>query len=109
MLEQNDVEQYFIHAYAEKLKVKFENATMITEEEVIKYILEDMSSHFNTENVFEKEVQTIALIGPTGVGKTTTLAKMAWQFHGKKNGWFHYDRPFSHWDSSATARLRKDN
>ncbi len=69
MLEQNDVEQYFIHAYAEKLKVKFENATMITEEEVIEYILEDMSSHFNTENVFEKEVQTIALIGPTGVGK----------------------------------------
>lgn len=84
MLEQNDVEQYFIHAYAEKLKVKFENATMITEEEVIEYILEDMRSHFNTENVFEKEVQTIALIGPTGVGKTTTLAKMAWQFHGKK-------------------------
>ncbi|HHT7189922.1 TPA: flagellar biosynthesis protein FlhF [Bacillus cereus] len=84
MLEQNDVEQYFIHAYAEKLKVKFEKATMITEEEVIEYILEDMKSHFNTENVFEKEVQTIALIGPTGVGKTTTLAKMAWQFHGKK-------------------------
>lgn len=84
MLEQNDVEQYFIHAYAEKLKVKFENATMITEEEVIEYILGDMRSHFNTENVFEKEVQTIALIGPTGVGKTTTLAKMAWQFHGKK-------------------------
>ena len=84
MLEQNDVEQYFIHTYAEKLKVKFENATMITEEEVIGYILEDMRSHFNTENVFEKEVQTIALIGPTGVGKTTTLAKMAWQFHGKK-------------------------
>ncbi|EJR48440.1 flagellar biosynthesis protein FlhF [Bacillus cereus VD102] len=84
MLEQNDVEQYFIHAYAEKLKVKFENATMITEEEVIEYILEDMKSHFNTENVFEKEVQTIALIGPTGVGKTTTLAKMAWQFHGMK-------------------------
>ncbi|MBL3756278.1 flagellar biosynthesis protein FlhF [Bacillus sp. FSL W8-0519] len=84
MLEQNDVEQYFIHAYVEKLKVKFENATMITEEEVIEYILEDMRSHFNTENVFEKEVQTIALIGPTGVGKTTTLAKMAWQFHGMK-------------------------
>ncbi|MGQ0422005.1 ATP-binding cassette domain-containing protein, partial [Bacillus sp. HC-Mk] len=35
------------------------------------------------DNFFEKEVQTIALIGPTGVGKTTTLAKMAWQFHGK--------------------------
>lgn len=83
MLEQNDVEQYFIHAYAEKLKIKFENAAMITEEEVIRYILEDMKSHFNTENVFEKEVQTFALIGPTGVGKTTTLAKMAWQFHGK--------------------------
>lgn len=83
MLERNDVEQYFIHAYAEKLKVKFETATMITEGEVIGYILEDMKSHFNTENVFEKEVQTIALIGPTGVGKTTTLAKMAWQFHGK--------------------------
>ena len=59
MLEQNDVEQYFIHAYAEKLKVKFENATMITEEEVIEYILEDMSSHFNTENVFEKKYKQL--------------------------------------------------
>ena len=29
-------------------------------------------------------MQTIALIYPTGVGKTTTLAKMAWQFHGMK-------------------------
>lgn len=58
MLEQNDVEQYFIHAYAEKLKVKFENATMITEE-VIEYILEDMSSHFNTENVFEKKCKQL--------------------------------------------------
>ncbi len=58
MLEQNDVEQYFIHAYAEKLKVKFENATMITEE-VIEYILEDMTSHFNTENVFEKKYKQL--------------------------------------------------
>ena len=82
MLEQNDVEQYFIHAYAEKLKIKFENATMITEEEVIRYILEDMKSHFNTENVFEK-VQTIALIGQLALVKRR-LAKMAWQFHGKK-------------------------
>ena len=84
MLEQSDVEQYFIRAYAEKLKVKFENATMITEEEVIEFILEDMRTHFHTENVFEKDVQTIALIGPTGVGKTTTLAKIAWQLHGQK-------------------------
>ena len=75
---------------------------MITEEEVIRYILEDMKSHFNTENVFEK-VQTIAL-GPTGVGKTTTLAKMAWQFHGKKNSWFYNDRSFAHRDSAAIAR-----
>ena len=59
MLEQNDVEQYFIHAYAEKLKVKFEKATMITEEEVIGYILEDMKSHFNTENVFEKRYKQL--------------------------------------------------
>ena len=34
-----------------------------------------MRSHFNTENVFEKEVQTIALIGPTGVGKRRHLRK----------------------------------
>lgn len=108
MLEQNDVEQYFIHAYAEKLKVKFENATMITEE-VIEYILEDMSSHFNTENVFERSANN-CINRPNWCWKTTTLAKMAWQFHGKKkNGWFYYDRPFAHWNSAATARLRKDN
>lgn len=81
---------------------------MITEEEVIGYILEDMRSHFNTENVFEKEVQTIALIGPTGVGKTTTLAKMAVSWE-EKNGWFYYNRPLSHRDSAAITRLRKNN
>ena len=32
---------------------------------------------------------------------------MAWQFHGKKNGRFYYDRPFTYWNSAATARLRK--
>ncbi|SCL89381.1 Flagellar biosynthesis regulator FlhF [Bacillus cytotoxicus] len=84
LLEQNEVEPYFINAYAEKMKVKFKHATMITEEEVITFILEDMESHFYTENIFEKDVQTIALIGPTGVGKTTTIAKMAWQLHGQK-------------------------
>ncbi|AWC28323.1 flagellar biosynthesis protein FlhF [Bacillus cytotoxicus] len=84
LLEQNEVEPYFINAYAEKMKMKFKNATMITEEEVITFILEDMESHFYTENIFEKDVQTIALIGPTGVGKTTTIAKMAWQLHGQK-------------------------
>ncbi|KFN03603.1 flagellar biosynthesis protein FlhF [Bacillus clarus] len=83
MLEQNDVEQAFIHAYIEKLKAQFENATMIKEEEVIMFILEDMKVHFSTENIFEQDIQTIALIGPTGVGKTTTLAKMAWKFHKK--------------------------
>ena len=75
MLEQNDVEQYFIHGYAEKLKVKFENATMITEEEVIGYILEDMRSHFNTENVFEKEIQTIALMVQLALEKRRHLRK----------------------------------
>ncbi len=84
LLEQNEVEPYFINAYAEKMKMKFKHATMITEEEVITFILEDMESHFYTENIFEKDVQTIALIGPTGVGKTTTIAKMAWQLHGQK-------------------------
>lgn len=80
-LQQNEVEEHFINVYRKKLTEKFEQAAMITEEEVISFILEDMENHFRTENVFEKEVQTIALVGPTGVGKTTTLAKMAWQLH----------------------------
>ena len=84
MLEQNDVEQYFIHAYAEKLKIKFENATMITEEEVIRYILEDMKSHFNTENVFEKEVQTIALIYQLALVKRRHLRKWHGNFTVRK-------------------------
>lgn len=82
-LEQNDVEEHFLTVYEKKLRAKFEHTSLITEEEVLQFILEDMSAHFQTENVFDKEVQTIALIGPTGVGKTTTLAKIAWQLYGQ--------------------------
>ena len=80
-LEQNDVEEHFLTVYEKKLRAKFEHTSLITEEEVLQFILEDMSTHFQTENVFDKGVQTIALIGPTGVGKTTTLAKIAWQLY----------------------------
>ncbi|MDC2865778.1 flagellar biosynthesis protein FlhF [Bacillus sp. BP-3] len=80
-LEQNEVEGHFLAVYEKKLRAKFEHTSFITEEEVLKFILEDMRTYFHTENVFDKEVQTIALIGPTGVGKTTTLAKIAWQLY----------------------------
>ncbi|HDX9579808.1 TPA: flagellar biosynthesis protein FlhF [Bacillus pseudomycoides] len=80
-LEQNEVEEHFLAVYEKKLRAKFEQTSLITEEEVLQFIFEDMSEYFHTENVFEKEVQTIALIGPTGVGKTTTLAKIAWQLY----------------------------
>lgn len=80
-LEQNEVEEHFLAVYEKKLRAKFEHTSLITEEEVLQFIFEDMSEYFHTENVFEKEVQTIALIGPTGVGKTTTLAKIAWQLY----------------------------
>ncbi|MGG2066223.1 flagellar biosynthesis protein FlhF [Bacillus sp. S14(2024)] len=80
-LEKNDVEEHFLTVYEKKLRAKFEHTSLITEEEVLQFILEDMSTHFHTENVFDKGIQTIALIGPTGVGKTTTLAKIAWQLY----------------------------
>ncbi|PHA01908.1 flagellar biosynthesis protein FlhF [Bacillus pseudomycoides] len=80
-LEQNDVEEHFLTVYEKKLRAKFEHTSLITEEEVLQFILEDMGAHFQTENVFNKEIQTIALVGPTGVGKTTTLAKIAWQLY----------------------------
>lgn len=83
-LQQNEVEEHFLHVYRDKLTEKFQHAAMITEEDVISFILEDMGNHFRTENIFEKDVQTIALVGPTGVGKTTTLAKIAWQLHEQK-------------------------
>ncbi|WP_369900213.1 AAA family ATPase [Bacillus manliponensis] len=84
VLQQNEVEEHFLQVYRNKLTEKFKQEAMITEEEVISFILEDMGNHFRTENVFEKDVQTIALVGPTGVGKTTTLAKIAWQLHQQK-------------------------
>ncbi|CAM4322947.1 flagellar biosynthesis regulator FlhF [Bacillus manliponensis] len=83
-LQQNEVEEHFLQVYRNKLTEKFQHAAMITEEEVISFILEEMGNYFRTENVFEKDVQTIALVGPTGVGKTTTLAKIAWQLHQHK-------------------------
>lgn len=53
-------------------------------------LLDELSSVLQTRESFERDdIKTIALIGPTGVGKTTTIGKMAGKLvkeHGKKIG-----------------------
>jgi flagellar biosynthesis protein FlhF len=79
ILEDNDVDGQNIDNILKKIKEAYvqpigaeSNETEITEIEKTKLVLKDMI------NVTKPELQgRIVLVGPTGVGKTTTIAKLA--------------------------------
>jgi flagellar biosynthesis protein FlhF len=49
------------------------------------YLTYFMENRINISGSLDKSRKVIALIGPTGVGKTTTLAKLAAQYHFQKD------------------------
>lgn len=49
------------------------------------YLTYFMESRINISSSLDKSKKVIILIGPTGVGKTTTLAKLAAQYHFQKD------------------------
>ncbi|MGM0370209.1 MAG: flagellar biosynthesis protein FlhF [Bacillota bacterium] len=69
----------------------FENNTSynLDEPEIKKHLRQELSKMIPEEKskamVEEQEAQAIALVGPTGVGKTTTLAKLAADFALQQN------------------------
>lgn len=75
-LMEQDVDKPVVTSVMEQLK-KYKN--FLTNENLEKYVLSCLSSLILTKGVEinSKKKKIIALVGPTGVGKTTTIAKLA--------------------------------
>lgn len=85
LLKEQEVDDRTARIYVEKIEEKFKDTIIIEEKEVhesIQALIENQISISEPLDINKKQV--IALVGPTGVGKTTTLAKIGWELHRNK-------------------------
>lgn len=83
-LKEQEVEEQAAKVYVDRAAKKLEDKEVIKEEEVFAEMVKILSKEINTTGALSpSEHKVIALVGPTGVGKTTTLAKIGWELHKK--------------------------
>ncbi|WP_223191610.1 flagellar biosynthesis protein FlhF [Propionispora hippei] len=81
MLEQNDIdEQIAAELVREAAKTKFPAGIHFTEDQAVLEVLRTYLQRSEGITVLPNATKTVAFIGPTGVGKTTTIAKLAANF-----------------------------
>lgn len=81
-LKDQEVEDRTARIFVEKIEEKMRDKPIIEDEEVAISVQKMIESQINIHGPIDKEkVKTIAFVGPTGVGKTTTLAKLGWELH----------------------------
>ncbi len=80
-LEQNDFSAQYTRLMTERIKKTFSLSELedydTIQENVVEWIAESLSIH---TPLYSAKPQVIILVGPTGVGKTTTIAKLAARF-----------------------------
>jgi len=79
LLKQNDFTQGYIDAMIERLRKELPLESLENEETVQEKLLEWIGESISiyTEEKFQKKPRIMVLVGPTGVGKTTTISKLA--------------------------------
>ncbi len=82
-LVENEVAEGLAKSLVERVQKDLAGAAAGDREEVIKHLLKLMAEVISTSGPIKmrkERATTVALIGPTGVGKTTTVAKLAAKF-----------------------------
>ncbi|MGI5064764.1 flagellar biosynthesis protein FlhF [Treponema putidum] len=77
LLEENDFTAKYIRSIKNKITANLSLAELNDFETVQKKVLEWIASSIPIKKEERKKQGLIALVGPTGIGKTTTLAKLA--------------------------------
>ncbi|WP_462410746.1 flagellar biosynthesis protein FlhF [Neobacillus sp. Marseille-QA0830] len=78
-LREQEVDEEVIQYIVKKLKLRYKNINLVTDQEIGQTLYEIVKQLFE-EGIAEKAgmgTGFITLLGPTGVGKTTTIAKLA--------------------------------
>lgn len=78
-LVEKGVEEYTAHSILRKLneQINFKNKDSAAIEKIIKHTLKEYIGEVKPLNLVNSSQNVIFFVGPTGVGKTTTLAKIA--------------------------------
>ncbi len=79
LLEQNEFSQSYINEIKERIRGEFNLEELDDEELVMDQVVDWIGEDFSISPRFsgKKKPHVIIIVGPTGVGKTTTIAKMA--------------------------------
>jgi flagellar biosynthesis protein FlhF len=82
-----EVEPDIIHMIINNMKKAFAETDMNSKEKIYEVLKKEIASFIGTIEPIElsKENNIVAFVGPTGVGKTTTIAKLAAHFSLYKN------------------------
>jgi flagellar biosynthesis protein FlhF len=81
-LKEQEVDGRTARIYVEKAEEDFKDKPVIEDEEVASSIRKMIENQINIYGPVNKnKVKVVAFVGPTGVGKTTTLAKLGWELH----------------------------
>lgn len=87
LLEENEFSASYIRRIVEKIRKNFPLDTLddfdAVQKSVVEWICEGVSIQ---KPVYKSRPQIIVLVGPTGVGKTTTVAKLAARYAFGKSG-----------------------
>lgn len=79
-LVDQEVDRRTARIYVESIEEKFKNTPVIDDADVNKNIRSLIENQINVMGpIKSEEKRIIAVVGPTGVGKTTTLAKIGWE------------------------------
>ena len=84
-LKEQEIDHRTARIYVEKVGEKLKNSPVIEENEVnegIRSLIENQINVMGPLKIEDKKI--ICVIGPTGVGKTTTLAKIGWEYTKKE-------------------------
>ncbi len=84
ILRDSGVEEENIKYYITRAESQFQSTNIMSDGEIYEWLVKETKPHIKIDNQLDiTNSRIIALVGQTGVGKTTTIVKIGWQLANK--------------------------